>query len=92
MLTVNMRHKNPGATIAKKFQLRLARSEPSTKTSNDFTFASSVLAYGMLLRKSEHSGDLTWEWVTKTAESHGGDDKTALRSGFIQLAKAASQL
>jgi Ca-activated chloride channel family protein len=92
MLTVNMRYKDPGATVAKEFQLRHTRSDTITKPSNDFMFASSVLAYGMLLRKSEHSGDLNWEWVIKTAESHRGDDKNGLRSEFIQLAKAASQL
>jgi Ca-activated chloride channel family protein len=92
MMTVNMRYKDPGVSVAKEFQLRLPRSEPSVNPSKDFMFATSVLAYGMLLRNSEHSGDLTWDWVIKTAETHRGDDKNGLRSEFIQLAKAASQL
>lgn len=92
LLTVNMRYKDPGASVSKEFQLRLDRKTQSTQPTDDFMFASSVLAYGMLLRDSEHVGSLTWDWVINTAQAHRGDDKNGLRSEFIQLAKAASQL
>lgn len=92
MLTVNLRYKEPDAEKGHEFQVRLAASKSSDSPSMDFQFASSVLAYGMLLRKSEYAGNASWDWVLSTAEKNRGSDPTGIRAEFLQLAKTASRL
>jgi Ca-activated chloride channel family protein len=92
ILTVNLRYKQPDGEKANEFQVRLAANSVSETPTSDFQFASSVLAYGMLLRKSEYVGDASWDWVVSTAEKNRGKDPTGIRKEFVQLAKAASKL
>jgi Ca-activated chloride channel homolog len=92
MLTVNLRYKLPDGVKANEFQVRLAASSYSDAPSSDFQFASSVLAYGMLLRKSEYAGNVSWDWVVSTAEKNRGKDPKGVRTEFVKLAKAASRL
>ena len=92
MLTVNLRYKQPDSEVAQEFQVRVAKDSLSEQTSTDFQFASSVLAYGMLLRESQYAGKATWEWVISTAKSSTGKDPSGLRAEFVQLAMAASRM
>ncbi len=92
MLTVNLRYKQPDADEAQEFQLRIAKESNVQPASPDFQFASSVLAYGMLLRESQYRGKANWEWVISTAKENTGKDPNGLRAEFIQLAMSASKL
>jgi hypothetical protein len=58
----------------------------------DFQFATSLAGFGMLLRDSQHAGELTWEMVRKLAISGKGDDELGYRGEFIQLIEKARGL
>ena len=92
MLTVNLRYKQPDSEIAQEFQVRVVKDSLSEQASTDFRFATSVLAYGMLLRESQYVGKATWEWVISTAQGSTGKDPSGLRKEFVQLAMAASRI
>lgn len=91
-LTVNLRYKRPDASISEEFQVRVLAGTGTEPPSADFQFASSVLAYGMLLRKSDATSNLSWDWVIETASANQGPDDRGLRGEFVQLAKAARRL
>ncbi|CAN5873567.1 hypothetical protein BH11VER1_BH11VER1_30290 [soil metagenome] len=58
----------------------------------DFQFATSLAGFGMLLRDSQHSGELTWDMVRKLAISGKGEDELGYRGEFIQLIEKARGL
>lgn len=91
-LTVNLRYKRPSATTSEEFQVRVAAGAGPEQPSKDFQFASSVLAYGLLLRESKLTSSLSWDWVVETASTNLGPDDRGLRGEFVQLAKAARRL
>ncbi len=92
MFTVNLRYKQPDAEDSQEFQVRISKESQTELASSDFRFASSVLAYGMLLRESQYAGKATWEWVISTAKENTGKDPNGLRAEFVQLAMSASRL
>ncbi len=92
MFTVNLRYKQPDGEESKEFQVRITKDSQTEQASSDFRFASSVLAYGMLLRESPYAGQANWEWVISTAKENTGKDPNGLRAEFVQLALSASQL
>lgn len=92
MLSVNLRYKQPTASESTEFQVRLPASIESPECSQDFQFATAVVAYGMLLRDSAFRGEANWDWVVSTAEKSCGEDRNGLRHEFVQLAKTARRL
>ena len=93
ILTVNLRYKQPDSDIGQEFQVRVANAALNREpASNDFRFATSVLAYGMLLRDSHYARSLTWDWVISNAQDSNGEDPSALRGEFVQLAMRASDM
>lgn len=92
MLTVNLRYKQPDSEFGQEFQKRVPKETLSEQASTDFRFATSVLAYGMLLRDSQYVGKATWEWVISTAQESTGKDPSGLRAEFVQLAMTASRM
>ena len=62
------------------------------QTSNDFRFASSVAAFGMLLRDSEYKGKANWKDTYELAKKSLGQDKEGYRSEFVQLVEKAKSL
>ncbi|MEM7558600.1 MAG: VWA domain-containing protein [Planctomycetota bacterium] len=91
-LTVNLRYQDPDSSEAHEFQVRVSDSEGLASPSSDFQFATSVLAYGMMLRGSEYVVGADWDWVVETAELNRGDDPRGLRAEFVALAKTAKRL
>ena len=91
LFTVRVRFKRPGneqgeelAAIARPGGAKL------DAMSNDFRFAAAVAGFGMLLRKSEHKGDLTWASVHAMAAAAAGGD--ARRKELVDMIGAATQL
>ncbi len=60
--------------------------------SDNFKFSAAVASFGMLLRNSEHKGDITYKSVIDLAQSSKGNDKEGYRSEFIQLIKLSQHL
>ena len=94
VLKVNLRYKLPDEMESKAFDVALNRktSDPVDMPSDDFQFAASVAAYGMLLRDSKFKGDVEWDWVVKAASESIGEDRNGYRSEFVSLARQASLL
>ena len=61
-------------------------------TSNDFRFAASVAAYGMLLTESELSGKIDYETVLGLARGAKGADVEGYRAEFIRLVEMTQLL
>ena len=62
------------------------------KTSDNFSFASSVAGFGMLLRESKFRNDLTAKDVIKVAKGSKGKDDEGYRAEFIDLVEKFSLL
>ena len=91
VLHVSLRYKLPESNTSLEFSMPLMQPQGSglTSASEDFRFASSVAAFGMLLRNSKFSGDANWDWVIKTAQENLGSDRNGLRAEFVSLCKLA---
>jgi Ca-activated chloride channel family protein len=82
-LTVKLRYKAPTGTKSKLLE-RVVQSETASPSTN-FVFASAVAGTGMLLRGSEHKGDLTFDRVLDLARKSKGADPEGYRAEFIRL-------
>ena len=69
-----------------------AVTETAGAPTTDFTFASAVAGFGLLLRDSEHKGNLTWNDVRELAERGTGADPDGDRAGFLRLIGQAERL
>jgi Ca-activated chloride channel family protein len=94
VLHVSLRYKLPESEESSEFSFPLLHPEnQSLPVANvDLQFASSVAAFGMLLRSSKFSGDADWDWVIQTAEENRGADEQGLRAEFVGLCKTAKRL
>jgi Ca-activated chloride channel homolog len=87
---VKVRYQPPqgGTSVLRSWAVTETAGVPTT----DFTFASAVAGFGLLLRDSEHKGDLTWNEVRELAERGIGADRDGDRAGFIRLIGQAERL
>jgi len=93
LLTLRLRYKAPdgddSALLAfDVFDLGASIDESSP----DFRFAAAVAGLGMLLRGSDHRGDITADDVIRLAESGLGRDLSGYREQFVELAARARDL
>ncbi|MBI2921614.1 MAG: VWA domain-containing protein [Planctomycetes bacterium] len=90
LLTVKLRWKKPDGDVSDKIEVPLADpGEDRIGASDEFEFAASVAAFGMLLRKSEHAGQATWGLVQELATGGLGDDKGGYRAEFVEMIRKA---
>ena len=93
LFTVKVRYQSPDIT---KTESRLVErtisnvSERFAAMPDDFRFAASVAAFGMLLRDSEHKGNATFGDVLGWADDARADDEH--RDAFIDLVREAAKL
>jgi len=90
LMFVKVRYKDPDGARSKLLQQPVPdRPElPST----DLRFAAAVAGFGMLLRDSEHAGDLTLNDVVRLAEEGKGEDPRGYRGEFIRLVETTRDL
>jgi Ca-activated chloride channel family protein len=84
LLFVKVRYKNPGDSTSRLIAHPVLRDTRST-ASEDFRFAASVAAFGMLLRNSEHKGNTTAQLVDEMARGAVGRDAGGYRAEFVKL-------
>jgi Ca-activated chloride channel family protein len=91
LFTVRVRFKRPGnetgeelAVAARPQHARLADA------STDFRFATAIAGFGMMLRRSEHKGELTWKRTLDLAASAAGENPR--RQELVALVTRAAQL
>jgi Ca-activated chloride channel family protein len=93
LLTVKVRFKDPEGDQSRLLSFPLAhRSLPLEQASEDFRFAASVAAFGMLLRDSEHRGDASFAAVLDMAGGAVGRDPGGYRTAFLDLVRRARTL
>ena len=88
---VKLRYKKPKEDSSKLLS-QVVTTEIKKNTSNSFNFSAAVVAYGMLLSKSDYANKVTYsniiEWANKSKEI----DTESYRSEFIQLVKTTALL
>jgi len=93
LLTVKLRYQPPGGGKSTLITEPLTDSDHRFgEATPDFQFATSVAAFGMLLRGSQHRGDATYDGVLEIATATRGDDKFGYRAEFLELVRAAQSL
>jgi Ca-activated chloride channel homolog len=93
LVTIKLRYKDPAGLKSKLFEQIVSNSHTSfSGSSEDFRFAVAVAAFGMMLRSSEHRGDMTWKRVSDIASSSRGRDEDGYRAEFIRLIDAAAAM
>ena len=93
LLTLKLRYKEPDGDSSKSQETAVADSGVSyAHASEDFRFAAAVAGFGLLLRDSQHKGDLTLPAVVELAEASRGADENGYRAEFVELVKKATAL
>ena len=93
MMTVKLRYKEPDGDTSKLMKVRVADAGLTlAEASDDFTFATAVASFGMLLRGSEHVPGFTYGAVLEMAQSSRGEDPNGYRAEFAQLVQRAEEL
>jgi hypothetical protein len=92
-MTVKLRYKDPEAQTSRLIRQAVPIRETSfARATQDFRFAASVAAFGMLLRKSEHCGDANLDAVLEIASAAQGGDRHGHRREFLELVQTARRL
>ena len=93
LLTLKLRYKQPDGAASKLLEFPVKDSDHRFgQASADFRFASSVAAFGMLLRHSSYSGNSTYASVSEIAQSSLGPDPHGDRKQFLSLILTAQRL
>ena len=90
---VNYRYKKTGTESSELLSTTIIASPISfNNASENQRFASSVAAWGMQLRGSEHKGSITWDWIINTARQAKGLDSNETRAEFVRLVERSKLL
>jgi len=93
LLVLRVRYKLPDASESTRMDVPLAdRGAAFAGADNDFRFAASVAAFGMILKGSPYRGDATLSWVLDSATASRGADRGGYRNEFIGLVQKAMSL
>lgn len=87
---VRVRYKPPPGSESRLLERPVLdkRGTPSA----DLRFASAVAGFGMLLRDSEHRGEITASRVLALAQEGLGPDREGHRRGFLELVRAYQRI
>ena len=94
ILSFKLRYKKPAEGNEESILLSKMLNEADLlnnlgETDLDFTFASAIVEFGMLLRDSPYKGDSSWNHVIAQAKSSKGNDENGYRAEFIKLVEIA---
>ena len=93
IMTLKLRYKQPDGDTSKLLEFRVVDNGAGLySATDDFKFASSVAAFGMILRGSEHKGAATFDTVLELAEDGLGGDAHGYRAEFIDLVRKAKTI
>ncbi len=93
LLTLKLRYKQPDGNESQLQEFPITDQDRRFSTASpDFAWATSVAAFGMILRDSEHKGAATLPFVLQIAQASKGPDKSGYRTEFIHLVQAAMAL
>ena len=90
LLTVKLRWKQPEGSVSTLKEFPLAdRGAAFEEASDDLRFASAVASFGMLLRGSKESGEMTYKKIGQIASEALGADPGSYRTEFTDLVRKA---
>lgn len=92
IMTVKLRYKKPDEDVSKLIVQKIKEGDRKSKNTENFTFATAVAEFGMLLRASEFKSNSSYSQVLALATSAKGDDKEGYRSEFMKLVETADLL
>ncbi len=93
IMNIKLRYKKPDADISKLLVHPVEdKNLAISNTSDNFRFAASIAAFGMLLRNSDYKQNASFEEVITLAKSATGTDKDGYRKEFIGLVEKAGSL
>lgn len=88
LMTIKLRYKQPKGTQSVLMTVPVAKEvQAIAEASENFRFASAVAGFGMLLRASKFSKDLTYDVVLELANGAKGADTEGYRKEFIGMVK-----
>ncbi len=90
LFTVSVRYKEPDGSESKLCTYPITNSAYSKAMSKDFTFASCVAQFGMVLRNSEYKGSATCESILETLGDYDFSDDD-YKEEFIYLVNTMSK-
>jgi len=89
-LMVKLRYKPPEGDTSKLLKRGIEdEGRDLARASDDFKFAASVAAFGMILRDSPHKGNATLNSVLELGESSKNPDPSGYRAEFLDLVRRA---
>jgi Ca-activated chloride channel family protein len=89
LMTVKFRYKKPDGDVSQLIVHPLVDNMVALEsTSDNFRWAASVAAFGMLLRESEYVNGYSYDRLIGLAEGARGKDNEGYRVDFINLAKS----
>jgi Ca-activated chloride channel family protein len=92
-LTLKLRYKLPDETRSKRIEYGITDGGNSyANASSDLKFASSVAAFGLILRGSRFRGNATLEGIQELAGEAKGEDKSGKRAEFLELVGKARRI
>ncbi len=93
LMTIKFRYKEPDGNESKLLTEVVKMNEKTlSETSDNYRFAASVAAFGMLLRGSRYSGDADYDMVYDMASHARGNDPNGYRREFLQLVQRAKAI
>jgi len=93
LMTLRLRYKQPEGDTSSLLEFPVRDQEKTFgQASQDFQFAAGVAGFGMLLRDSEHKGNLTFAAVQEIAAAGAAPDPHGYRQEFLKLVERARQI
>ncbi len=93
VLTVKLRYKPLASNTSVLITRSIIDNNGELKeTSKDFRFAASVAGFGLLLKKSEYKGNLTYSDLITLARNARGNDREGYRAEYVHLLETAELL
>jgi Ca-activated chloride channel family protein len=93
LLTLKMRYKQPEGDTSRKLDWAITDDGKAFgQASTDYQFAAGVAGFGLLLRDSQHKGNLTYAAVLELAQAGLGSDEHGYRAEFIEMIRRAKSL
>jgi Ca-activated chloride channel family protein len=93
LMTVKLRYKRPDGDRSQLIAFPVRDTDRDlARTSDSFRFSAAVVAFGLLLRDSQHRGAANWELVDGLARGALGRDPSGHRREFLELANLAARM
>ena len=93
LLTLKMRYKQPDGDTSRKLDWAVTDDGKAFgQASTEYQFAAAVAGFGLLLRDSQHKGNLTYAAVLELAQASLGSDEQGYRAELVEMIRRAKTL